>query len=222
MPIDREHRFRDSRRTDHLQDRLARQAYPGIEGGVANFIGRYLNAPETVLVLLGPPGTGKTRLIQSILGEISRRKGGQAQALYTGDKRALESDEIFVKFITGSDDAFVVEDADHLLQPRADGNKDLHRFLAIADGVVRAQGRKILFSTNLPNVRDLDDALIRPGRCFACVRTRELSAQEAEDLLERLCAPDGSDTERTLDLLIASSRGTFSLADIYRAARQPS
>jgi hypothetical protein len=29
--------------------------------------------------------------------------------------------------------------------------------------VVRSQGRKIIFSTNLPNVGDLDEALIRPG-----------------------------------------------------------
>jgi len=42
-------------------------------------------------------------------------------------------------------------------------NVDLHRFLAIADGVVRAQGRKIIFTTNLPSVGDIDDALVRPG-----------------------------------------------------------
>src|SRR5258708_22240109 len=54
---------------------------------------------------------------------------------------------------------------------RANGNLHLHRFLAIADGVVRAQGRKILFTTNLPNVGDIDEALLRPGRCFANVRT---------------------------------------------------
>lgn len=56
--------------------------------------------------------------------------------------KALTGDGIFVKFITGTHDAFVVEDADHLLKPRADGNEHLHRFLAIADGVVRAQGRR--------------------------------------------------------------------------------
>ena len=53
----------------------------------------------------------------------------------------------------------MIEDADHLLMARANGNVDLHRFLAIADGVVRAQGRKIIFTTNLPNVGDIDDAL---------------------------------------------------------------
>jgi hypothetical protein len=36
----------------------------------------------------------------------------------------------------------VVEDADHLLKPRADGNEHLHRFLAIADGVVRRKGAR--------------------------------------------------------------------------------
>jgi len=144
---------------DVLRDR----AYPEIAGGVRTFIDRYLASPEAVLVLQGPPGTGKTRLIRGILGAISRRKGEDAVALYTGDMKALAGDEMFVKFITGRQDAFVIEDADHLLKPRSDGNAHLHRFLTIADGVVRSQGRKIIFSTNLPNVGDLDDALIRPA-----------------------------------------------------------
>jgi hypothetical protein len=190
-------------------DVLHDEAYPEIEGGVHAFIARYLDAKETVLVLQGPPGTGKTRLIRAILGQISRRNGGQAQALYTGDKKALENDEIFVKFITGWDDAFVVEDADHLLKPRSEGNENLHRFLAIADGVVRAQGRKIIFSTNLPNVGDLDDALVRPGRCFARVHTRELTPAEAERLMATLgCGAAAR----------PGARKSYSLAEVYRSA----
>ncbi len=42
---------------------------------------------------------------------------------------------MFVRFITGDEDAFVMEDADHVMKPRADGNDHLHRFLTIADGV---------------------------------------------------------------------------------------
>ena len=191
-------------------DVLRDGAYPEIEGGVASFIDRYLCAPETVLVLQGPPGTGKTRLIRGILGEMSRRKSGEeeAQALYTCDMKALAGDEIFVKFITGRQDAFVIEDADHLLKPRADGNEHLHRFLAIADGVVRAQGRKIIFSTNLPNVGDLDDALIRPGRCFARVYVRALTNAEAQALAQEL--------GRSLEI---KDGGKRSLAEIYGALR---
>jgi len=198
-------------------DVLLDAAYPEMQGGVAKFIGAYLDAPETVLVLQGPPGTGKTRLIRAILGEISRRKDGQAQALYTGDKKALENDEIFVKFITGWDDAFVIEDADHILKPRCDGNEHLHRFLAIADGVVRAQGRKIIFSTNLPNVGDLDEALIRPGRCYARVSVRELSQGEAWALVEQLSAARGHRAAQAHQILAATDKKRYSTAEIYKA-----
>lgn len=198
-------------------DVLLDDGYPEIREGVSAFIDRYLRSREAVLVLQGPPGTGKTRLIRAVLGEISRRKGGEAQVMYTGDMRALESDETFVKFITGWDSAFVIEDADHLLRPRADGNEHLHRFLAIADGVVRAQGRKIIFSTNLPNVGDLDDALVRPGRCFARVSVRELTLAEAEVLVLAMTGEDAASAEAALRVLAASGRKMHSLARVYRA-----
>jgi hypothetical protein len=198
-------------------DVLYDEAYPEIEGGVAAFIDRYLSSPDAILVLQGPPGTGKTRLIRAVLGEISRRNGGEAQVMYTGDMRALESDEIFVKFITGWDRAFVIEDADHLLRPRAHGNEHLHRFLAIADGVVRAQGRKVIFSTNLPNVGDLDDALVRPGRCFARVYVRELTLAEATALIKVITGGDAELAEAATRAMAADGQKTHSLARVYRA-----
>lgn len=140
-------------------DVLLDQAYPQLDGGVAA-----LASSETILVLQGPPGTGKTRLIRAVLGEISRRQEREAQALYTGDKKALESDEIFVKFVTG-----------------------------------------------------WDDALVRPGRCFARVFVRELTPAEASALLGRLCAGPGEHVDRALALLAATERKSHSLAEIYRA-----
>jgi hypothetical protein len=196
-------------------DVLRDNAYPEIKGGVYPFIRRYLDAPETVLVLQGPPGTGKTRLIRGILGEMSRRKGEQAKALYTGDMKTLENDEIFVKFITGDDDAFVVEDADHVLKPRSDGNQHLHRFLTIADGVVRSQGRKIIFSTNLPNLGDLDEALIRPGRCFARLYVRALTRPEAQALAEEIAAGDAAKLVRVAQGMGEGTRNR-SLAEVYQ------
>ncbi|MBS0366083.1 MAG: AAA family ATPase [Proteobacteria bacterium] len=191
-------------------------AYPALREPVEDFIARYLAARETVLILQGPPGTGKTRFVRAVLAAMSQCKGDSAKALYTADTRALESDEIFVEFVTGSHDAFVIEDADHLLKARADGNLDLHRFLAIADGVVRAQGRKILFTTNLPNVGDIDEALLRPGRCFANVRLGPLEKAEIERLLMHLQGADHA-RERALALTLPDGRRSATLAAVYRA-----
>jgi hypothetical protein len=193
------------------------EAYPDLGEPVGDFITRYLDAKDTVLILLGQPGSGKTRFVRAILGELSRRKGESAEVMYTGDKRAFESDEIFVSFITGSHDAFVVEDADHLLTARSSGNQDLHRFLAIADGVVSAQGRKILFTTNLPNVHDIDEALLRPGRCFASVNTRPLTREEGAKLISRLSEGDTAREHAAFAKTYPAVTKTCSVAAIYRA-----
>jgi hypothetical protein len=191
------------------------EAYPTLSEPVTAFIERYLASRETVLILQGPPGTGKTRLVRAILAAMSARKADSAKVLYTADKRALENDEIFVEFITGSHDAFVIEDADHLLMARANGNVDLHRFFAVADGVVRAQGRKIIFTTNLPNVGDIDEALVRPGRCFATVRTRALDRSEAELLLSRISNAERDRAAEPTYSLSADVR-SITLAALYR------
>jgi hypothetical protein len=201
-----------------MHDGVHDEAYPSLGMAVDEFVDRYLSAAETVLVLQGPPGTGKTRLVRSILSAISRRKADSAKVMYTADKKSLEGDAIFVEFITGSHDAFVIEDADHLLLARSSGNQDLHRFLAIADGVVRAQGRKIIFTTNLANVSDLDDALLRPGRCFANVRTRALVRDEAASLLNRVLA-DQARQAGVLDALFPHGTRSVSVAQVYRACQ---
>lgn len=213
------HGLRNASFDELVLDAVHDEAYPALGMSVDAFARRYLDANETVLILQGPPGTGKTRLVRSILSAISARKPDEsAQVMYTADKQALERDEIFVSFITGEHDAFVIEDADHLLLARSGGNHDLHRFLAIADGVVRAQGRKIIFTTNLPNVSDIDDALLRPGRCFANVRTRNLTRTEACALIERIVL----DQERHAGILerVFATANAVSVATVYQACKE--
>ena len=208
----------DSASFEELADSpLMDEAYPMLGESVKSFIRRYLDAPETVLVLQGPPGTGKTRLVRAVLAAMSERKGQSAEVMYTADRRALEKDEIFVEFITGSHDAFVIEDADHMLMARANGNIDLHRFLAVADGVVRAQGRKIIFTTNLPNIGDIDEALLRPGRCFASIQIRMLTRDEATQLAARLCDNDAERVSTAIERLFAGGSRSTSLANVFRA-----
>lgn len=197
---------------------LLDEAYPTLGMPVAAFIAKYLQANETVLILQGPPGTGKTRLVRAILAAMSRVKKDSAQVLYTADKRALENDELYVSFLTDNHDAFVVEDADHLLGSRANGNIDLHRFLTVADGVVRAQGRKIIFTTNLPNIGDIDPALIRPGRCFRVVFARALTSLEIEALIDKSVHEIATHKIAITERLFGAGQKSATLAAFYRTA----
>jgi guanylate kinase len=202
---------------ERADSQLLDAAYPSLGVTVDAFITAYLESPACVLILLGPPGTGKTRLVRAILAEITRRKGENAMVMFTADKRALRSDEIFVQFITGSHDAFVIEDSDLLLKARTSGNEEMHRFLATADGVARSQGRKIIFTTNLPNVTDIDDALIRPGRCHAIRHLRNLTPEEAESLARRIVAADETRLAHATQSLFAVPAKSYSVAQVYRA-----
>jgi hypothetical protein len=198
-------------------DTLLDEAYPSLGLGVQDFIQQFLESPACVLILLGPPGTGKTRLVRAILAAMSRRRGENAEIMYTTDKRALAGDQMFVQFTTGTHDAFVIEDTDHMLKARTSGNEEMHRFLAVADGIARAQGRKIIFTTNLPNVSDIDEALLRPGRCFAVKNLRSLEIPEGQRLATRICGEDIARAERAQAALAALGTRSCSVAQVYRA-----
>ena len=200
-----------------FNDVLLDAAYPQLIGGVSQFIRGFLDAPEPILLLQGPPGTGKTRLIRAILGALGAQKDHQASVMYASDPDVLESDEVFATFVTQRTDAFVIEDADYLLRARSDGNRSVHRFLGVGDGIMRSRGRKLIFSTNLPNLGDIDDALLRPGRCYAHLVFRLLSLNEAHNLLAALEPDDVTLREATYDSLRLQAQRGYSVAEIYRA-----
>jgi len=85
--------------------------------------------------------------------------------------------------------------------------------------VVRSQGRKIIFSTNLPNVGDLDEALIRPGRCFARLHVRALTCAEAQALAAEIAAGDAEKLGRASLALALEEGRKRSLAEIYGVLR---
>ena len=164
------------------RDRLpVEQMYPFLNGeSLGDYYDRYMESSANILLLIGPPGTGKTTFIRGLLAHRN------ASAIVTYDAAILEKDGFFARFIEDDTQVMVLEDSDAFLKSRSDGNTMMHRFLNVGDGLVTTKGKKMIFSTNLPSIRDIDSALIRPGRCFDILTFDELNIEHANNLANRL------------------------------------
>ena len=176
-------------------------AYPWLPMELNDYIDAYINSSASILVLLGPPGTGKT----SFCKQLIHRSGSGAKVTY--DEKVMSDDSLFAGFIEDDAKFLVMEDADAFLKSREDGNTMMHRFLNVSDGLISAKDKKLVFSTNLPSIRDIDSALLRPGRCFDVIEFRPLTRTEATVVVDQtgLVLPDGD---------------KFTLAELFSA--QPS
>ena len=164
---------------------------------LTDYYDSYMHSSASVLVLIGPPGTGKTTFIRGLLQHT------KSSAIVTYDPELLEKDYVFARFIESSNNIMVLEDADNFLSSRNDGNTVMHKFLNVGDGLITTKNKKLIFSTNLPSIKDIDSALIRPGRCFDVVTFDYLTKTQANALAKKL------------DLDTPSEKSQYSIADIF-------
>jgi ATPase family associated with various cellular activities (AAA) len=167
------------------------QFYPWIED-LAAFYQGFANSDSNVLILQGPPGTGKTTFTRGLLRAMDM------EAWLTYDPDVQKSENLYVQFAASTNygnalpsaryendpevvdgRVLVLEDADEMLEARTDGNKLMARMLNLSDGLISFPKRKLIFSTNLPSLNSVDQALLRPGRCYDVVKFRPLTAEEA-------------------------------------------
>jgi len=175
------------------------EMYPWLSGEpLGDYYDRFIESDASILLLIGPPGTGKTTFIRGLLHHAKE------SAIVTYDASILAKDFVFANFVEGDRNIMVIEDADEFLGARTDGNGLMHKFLNVGDGLVTTKNKKLIFSTNLPSIRDIDSALIRPGRCFDIIHFDLLNYDQARVLAEKL----NVDIEQ-------SGNGKYSIADIF-------
>lgn len=178
-------------------------AYPYIPNLEQHFED-YFNNERSVEIFKGPPGTGKTSLIRAL---TSKYTPTDTPVFYTNSDHAIESDQLFSEFLSSDAKTIIFEDMDLHLTARNDGNLTMYRLLAASDGFIKSpiNSKKIIISTNIPNIREMDSALTRPGRCNAVKEFRALDYNESCAFMESI----GKEYS-WLD-----SNGKYTLADLY-------
>jgi len=166
-------------------------------------------------ILDGPPGTGKTSYLRQLMVEL--KDTHRFYFIGSANLRLLREAE-FVDFWASErrihgDSAMVVilEDAENALMPRhADNQQEVSLLLNITDGILGEFLRLQVICTINCTLKELDQALLRPGRLMAHHYFGPLRADRARALADKL--------GKTLPETAARE---FTLAEIFSGQLDP-
>lgn len=134
---------------------------------------------SNVLILYGEPGLGKSQYIAEMVKWKSENTDGE---VYICDDSPVFKSVRFTAFVHGIPNGgwLVTEDAHEMIAARDTGNSLMAAVLNAAEGITSGNV-KFIVSTNITTLKDVDDALYRPGRTFRVIPFKPLNAIEANN-----------------------------------------
>lgn len=154
--------------------------YPWMMGTTcADYIRDFLDSDANVLVFYGPPGTGKSTFLRTAIKQLG------LSAIITANQNLMQH-ELFVKHLgtrmSGADghfDLLIAEDAEHIMGKRTEGNSIMSQLLNSTSGITVSDNFKLVLTSNLLDLGDVDTALLRHGRCYDAMEFGYLSKEQA-------------------------------------------
>lgn len=183
--------------------------YPYLSKGVEEYFDSFMASDSNILIFLGEAGAGKTSLIRYLL----HSRGLNTTVTY--DEDLLKSDGLYVDYLMDDDmNMLVIEDAELILTDRKNaGNKVMSKLLNVSDGLVKVFNKKMVFTANVSDIDEIDEAILRPGRAYDVVKFRKLTFKEAVAAAEAANVPAPTE-EREYSLA-----EVFKLKEVAEATR---
>ena len=155
---------------------------------VDSYIKGFIDSKAPILILLGEPGTGKTTFTKHILNQMNKNydQDNTMKALYSFDENIFFVSAFFKELIYDDNNIVVLEDINQVIHKNQDeaGNLNpLNKFLSVTDGII-TKPKKIIITTNITSKSQLNQALIRPGRCYDVLEFRKLEGVEIDNLCD--------------------------------------
>lgn len=149
--------------------------YPYFEFTPAELWADFERSKSSVLLLIGPPGVGKSSFILEMLNAR-----GWDRHSYIADREDVLRHPDLTDYIRDVPQGSVVvtEDSDKMVAKRENGNSNMAALLNATSGIIPTD-TKIIISTNLPNLRQVDEALLRPGRAYRVLEFKKLTVEQA-------------------------------------------
>lgn len=150
------------------------ELYPDID--IHNLIESYNQAREPLLILYGDPGVGKTSFIKYVISHGDYRK-----IAYIKDPRVMQDGQLWALLTYKDFQLIIFDDLDSDLLPRrkVTDSTFMTQLLSYSDGIFTQGNTKIVITTN-QTVKEIDSALIRPGRCFDFIKLNRLTNTDAK------------------------------------------
>lgn len=158
----------------------------------------FLNERESGLAVIhGAAGTGKTFYIKHLLSSLDKQF-----ILVTNSIAAHMAEPEFIAFMMENKDSiFILEDCEQILMAREENRFGgaISNILNMSDGLMSDIFNIKFICTFNTDINNIDEALLRPGRCFVNYEFKPLEARKANKLLESL----GHKIDNSRDMTLA-------------------